>query len=365
MSCTPRRFRRSLLVLGCAVGLASTPALGAELADQEPANDDRATTPTQIARQTSLVVATGLFELGTSVACTEEPPICDRDAVRIAGLRSGDFVAVSTTGRPDMSPIEPDTLVGIFDANGTLLATDEDFDLPSQLGFRVPADGDYTFVVSGTGDLEFLGDHTEKGRYELSVAILPSAGNAGATLIDKEPFNDGTQIVTDNTVDRGQGRQVFAGPFSMMSTLACLAETQPCDVDFMRLTSALAGDRLTITTYPLAPTEENPGPDTLVGVFDAAGELIDLEADLSIGSRFDFVVPEDGTYFTGVTGTLDDFFEGWHLEIGPYALVISVFPVPEPGALGCAGSAALALASLRALRRARERGAARGRRHRH
>lgn len=333
-----------------------------ELADQEPANDDRATTPTQIVRQTSLVAAMGLFELGTSVACTEEPPTCDRDAVRIAGLRSGDFVSISTTGRTDLSPTEPDTLVGIFDAGGTLLASDEDFDLPSQIGFSVPADGDYTFVVSGTGDLEFLGDHTEKGRYELSVAILPAAGNAGATLIDKEPFNDGTTIVTDNTVDRGQGRQVFAGPFSMKTSLACLNETQPCDVDFMRITSALAGDRLTIVTHPLAPTEENPGPDTLAGVFDAAGELIDLEADFSIGSRFDFVVPEDGTYFTGVTGTLDDFFEGWHLEAGPYALVISVFPVPEPGALACAGGAALALGSLRALRRPRASGAAGGRR---
>lgn len=346
------------------MGLAVTPALGAELADQEPGNDDRATTPTQIVRQTSLVVAMGLFELADSVTCAEEPPTCDRDWVRLTGLRGGDFVAISTTGRPDLALVEPDTLVGIFDATGTLLEMDEDFDLPSQLGFRVPADGDYTFAVTGTGDPEFLGDHAEKGRYELSVAILPESGDAGATLDDKEPFNDGTQIVTTNTVDRGQGRQVFAGPFSLMSTLACLAETQPCDVDFMRITGALAGDRMTITTHPLAPTEQSPGPDTLAGVFDASGELIDLEADFSVGSRFDFVVPADGTWFTGITGTLDDFFEGWHLETGPYALVISVFPVPSPGAGSSAGVAVLVLAAIRALRREGGRDAAAGRRRR-
>lgn len=344
------------------MGTAATPCLSADLLDQEPANDDRATSPTQIVRQTSLVVSAGLFDLSDSVACAEEPATCDRDWVRLVGLRGGDFVAISTTGRPDISPLEPDTLLGIFDANGTLLSADEDFDLPAQLGFRVPSDGDYAFAVSGTGDPDFLGDHAEKGLYELSVAILPGAGTAGATLEDKEPFNDGTQIVTSNTVDRGVGRQVFAGPFSLKTTLACLAETQPCDVDFMRITNALAGDRLTITTHPLAPTEESPGPDTLVGVFDAAGELSDLEADFSIGSRFDFVVPEDGTWFTGVTGTLDDVFEGWHLESGPYAFVISVFPVPEPGAVACVGAATLALASLRALRRADGRDATAGER---
>jgi hypothetical protein len=346
--------------MGFVMGTA-TPSLAADLLDQEPANDDRTTTPTQIVRQTSLVVAAGPFELSDSPACADEPSTCDRDWVRLVGLRTDDFVMITTTTRPDLSPVEPDTLVGIFGPDGSLLAEDEDFEVPSQLGFRVPSDGDYTFVVSGTSDPEFIGDHAETGRYELAVAILPESG-AGETLVDKEPFNDGTTIVTTNSVDRGEGRQVFAGPFTLMSTQLCRAETLPCDVDFMRITGALAGDRMTITTYPLEPTEESPGPDTLAGVFDASGELIDLESDFSVGSRFDFDVTQDATHFVGITGSLDDVFEGWHLETGPYALVISVFPVPSPGAGSSAGAALLAIAAIRAVRREAGRGAARGRR---
>lgn len=347
---TPGIPRKRLLAVGLAAALGAMPALAADLVDQEPANDDRSTTPTQIVRQPSLVVAAGSFELSDSEACAEAVPTCDRDWVRLVGLRAGDFVAISTAGRPDLSPSEPDTLLGFFDANGTLLAEDEDFDLPSQLGFRVTSDGDYAFAVTGTGDLEYVGDHAEKGRYEISVAILPPSG-AGATLIDKEPFNDGTRIVTTNTVGRGEGRQVFAGPFTLMSTLACLAETQPCDVDFMRITGAFAGDRMTITTYPLEPTDESPGPDTLAGTFDASGMQLDLEQDFGIASRFDYVVPDDGTYFVGITGTLDDAFEGWHLETGPYAFVISIVPAPAPGAAGGGVAALLALGSLGAFRR--------------
>ena len=115
----------------------------------------------------------------------------------------------------------------------------------------------------------------------------------------------------------------------------------------------VAGDRMTIATFPVGdPGALEPiAPDTFVGIFDAAGQQLDTEFDLSAGSLFDFSVPADGDYFVGVTGTVDDFFEGSHSETGPYKLMISLFPVPEPASTALAGAAVASLHLLACFRR--------------
>ena len=291
------------------------------------------------------------FALGTSQTCAELLG-CDVDFVRLVGLRTGDQVLAVTTTR-DGLPSSVDTLVGILGADGTVLQLESDDDFYSRFGFLVAADGDYVLAVSGTSDLEFTGDHTETGSFQLVVTILPSSG-LGSTLIDTEPSNDGTNIVGSNSVSRGEGTRAFAGRFSFKSNLACLNETQPCDVDFFRVTGVHAGDLMTLVTYPIG----NPGglepdvPDTLVGVFDASGVPLEVESEFGVGSRFDYVAPTDGTYFFAATGTFDDAFEGWHLETGPYAMLLSI---PEPAAAMGGATALVALTSIHRRRAAAAR----------
>lgn len=327
--------------------VAAAPA-GATLVDQEPGNDERAGTPTVLSGAATLVAEAARFSLADTATC-QALTGCDLDFVRLSGLSSGDFVMITTTLRPDLGLAEPDTLLGLFDASETAVALDENLELASRLGFRLAAGGDYSFGVTGGVDDGFLGDHSETGPYELSVAILPASG-AGATLSDAEPANN-SRITTPTVITRSEAMAVYAGSYALTPTLACTAETGPCDRDYVRVTGLQAGDLLSVATFlvgdPGAP--EPFAPDTFVGVFDAAGLLLDTEFDLDAPSKYDFVVPADGNYTIGVTGTFDSEFLGEHFESGPYKLMISVFPVPEGSA---AGLGAAALAALAALRRA-------------
>jgi hypothetical protein len=331
-------------ILALLLGGAAAP-VRAVLIDQEPANDDRFATPTALARGTSLVADFGRMRLDDTASC-QELAGCDLDFVRLTGLRAGDMVLATTTVRPDLGGPEPDTVAALFDADGFLLALDGSFDPPSRLGFVVAADGDYVLGITGGGDeLTFIGDHPEVGRYELSVAILPSPP-AGETLTDSEPGNN-SRSLTPTVITRSESPAVYAGSYSFVQNLACQQEVGPCDRDFVRVQGLRTGDRLTIATFPVGPPggEEPFVPDTFVGVFNAAGVLLESELDLDPASLFDFLVPADGNYAIGVTGTFDDDFLGAHIESGPYKLMISVFPVPEgsPRALGAAALAALGL----------------------
>jgi len=64
-----------------------------------------------------------------------------------------------------------DSLVGLFDAGGTLLATDDDggAGLLSRLQFVIPADGIYVLAVTTFPDFDFDGDGNSSGRYVLEI----------------------------------------------------------------------------------------------------------------------------------------------------------------------------------------------------
>jgi hypothetical protein len=333
----------ALLALLLAGG--ATPAR-ALLIDQEPANDDRFSTPTVIARSPTLVTDIGRMRLNDTATCQAFAG-CDLDFVRLAGLRPGDMVLATTTLRPDLGAAEPDTVLGLIDADGFLVAIEDSFELASRIGFVVGADGDYVLGVTGAGDeLSFIGDHAETGRYELSVAILP-APPAGETLTDSEPGNN-SRTVSPTVITRGETPAAYAGSYTLSQNLACQQETGPCDRDFVRVQGLRAGDLLTIATFLPGPPggEEAFAPDTFVGVFNSAGVLVDSELDFDAASLFDFLVPTDGNYSVGVTGTFDDDFLGDHFESGPYKLMISVFPVPEGTSLALGSAAFAALAAL-------------------
>ena len=99
-------------------------------------------------------------------------------------FQAGDFVTFSVFDFTPEDGFDNDSFLGIFNPDGSLLDTDDD-DGPgflSSYAFFVPADGIYSFAVTGFGDLDFVGDHEENFDYKVVVGYNPIPGPAAAAL---------------------------------------------------------------------------------------------------------------------------------------------------------------------------------------
>ena len=113
------------------------------------------------------------------------------------------------------------------------------------------------------------------------------------------------------------------------------------DVDFFSI-SLVAGELIVMTTTPLEDPPGHTDPDTVIGIFDSSGTLIDFDDDdgIGLGSSLFYAVPTTDTYFIGITGFPDfDFTGGDHSEDGAYLLSVKI--APAPGALAAFAGAAL------------------------
>jgi hypothetical protein len=112
-------------------------------------------------------------------AGTLDLEVGDLDFLGLTGLLADDVITAVTTPLEDADFDTPDTLLGLFDSKGMLLAEnddtindDDDFvSGGSLIKFLVPSAGDYYVGVTGTGDDDFDGSHSEEGRYVLSLSI--------------------------------------------------------------------------------------------------------------------------------------------------------------------------------------------------
>lgn len=103
----------------------------------------------------------------------------DVDYYAISGL-AGEIVM----GQLDFLGGIFDTMLGLFDANGVLLTSDDDggFSPGSASEYVLPASGTYYWAVTGYGDFDFNGSgHSLSGSYRLIMAVVPAPG-AGALL---------------------------------------------------------------------------------------------------------------------------------------------------------------------------------------
>jgi hypothetical protein len=112
----------------------------------------------------------------------------DVDFFTFTGLTPGGAFTAET-----FAPAETDrdTLLGWFDSSGALLQTNDDIDdttLLSRIEGTVPADGKLTFAVSGFGDDDFVGAHSEFGEYELRITA-PTAPVLAADFDDNGSVN--------------------------------------------------------------------------------------------------------------------------------------------------------------------------------
>ena len=132
--------------------------------------------------------------------------------------KAGQILAIETVpGRQ-----ATDTMIGLFDANGTLLAADDDggAGILSRLLVVVPADGTYAVGVTTFPDVDFNGDGEDFGRYVLSIntynGTLIAPGDDGSVAVPLGftfPFQgaDWTSVFVNGNgnLTFGEGNQDF------------------------------------------------------------------------------------------------------------------------------------------------------------
>lgn len=122
----------------------------------------------------------------------------DVDFFTFTGLTPG---ATFTAKTLDPTASNVDTLLGWFDAAGTLLDDDDNGNGSglSLLSGTVPGNGRVTLAVSGTEDLDFDGDHQAEGAYQLALTL----GGGGGFAAD---FNNDGKV---NSLDLAAWKTAF------------------------------------------------------------------------------------------------------------------------------------------------------------
>lgn len=166
-----------------------------------------------------------------------------------------------------------------------------------------------------------------------TALILAGAGLASAGVMDNDPAND-VQAGADtvNLVDNSAsyGANLISGQFG--------------DVDWFTF-SAPANSVITIVVIPLA--DPLLRPDTILGLFDAGGDLLNFNDDGGfpdfLGSFLTYETTNATDLWFAISGFGDaEDFDGSHDETGSYVVKISATLIPTPGALAIAGLAGLA-----------------------
>jgi hypothetical protein len=260
-------------------------------------------------------------------------------------LLTGDIFVGMTTPLGSL-PVDfntPDTIMGVFDPDSTMIAFNDDAGTDAVGGAQLPIrrgsllrygagqSGPHAFAVTGFDDFGFGGFHGEFGPYALTVARFPVSPTVGGDFADS-PGNSG--IAASDSLN--------LAPLAAVNAVANL--TEGGDVDFYSVFMD-AGDVLTAFTTPFAGL---PGdftlPDTLLGVFDSSGTQISVSDDagtdaivdgevIARGSAIRYLAVNPGLYHIAVTGFGDDDFAGAHLEGGLYGLTASLIPEPSTAGL--------------------------------
>lgn len=353
MSC--RRVSGAAIMLVAVALIVPSPAFAV---DTEPLNNSQSTAdPLSLGRTGSAI--SNLAELGA--------PGGDIDFYQ-APLNAGEvlFGMVTPIAGPSTRPFRsPETIVsvfdhgeqrtfGVYDGAGELPGNREDpFETyGSVFRFAATAAGDYQIGVTGCCDVEVDGDeggeNIEVGGYVLTAGRI-DPNQSGGDFSDREPANQSAS-----------GADLI--PLSTGTARVAVGELSRNDVDFYHL-GLHAGDILSVLTAPLSALPNSfSAPWTRVGLFDSSGTNLlvdnytagggfvfigglfpspedlssnspsDLDGSFGSGGGLRVSISADGDYFLAVTGIEDESFAGSHSELGKYALLVGLAPVPEPSA---------------------------------
>ncbi|MCB9457749.1 MAG: TIR domain-containing protein [Anaerolineaceae bacterium] len=223
---------------------------------------------------------------------TPTPPVASsgtslRDGDTVIGMIDNDQPAVFYTVEAEegdnltivMAAISGnlDPFLVLLDSNNNILASDDDSGGSSGaalLDFEIPDDGIYTLVATRYQ----LQDGTSSGEYELTIAEMRSASNAGSS--------NTTSSANDTLSDGDYLRYGDSGT-------ATINNSQP----YLQFTfDGQAGEAVTIT---METTSGDLEP--LLGLFDANGELLMTAGEGGSTARLTATITESGEYIIVTT----------------------------------------------------------------
>jgi Bacterial pre-peptidase C-terminal domain len=219
----------------------------------------------------------------------------DYDHYRFAA-RAGQLLTVDSSAAALGSSL--DTVMGLYDSSGTLLASNDDaFNNPvsghttdSLLRFLVPADDTYSLVVFGKGS-GFQADPFDSA----SGGGAASEGDYQLTIVLESPVHI-SQTEDDGALSLANETGLTAGAEGLVYATAVIGDGPdgPGDFDLYRLEAA-AGQLISVDTDTPVPFV---GLNTIVGIYDSAGFLQTFNDDfLTSDSFIRFAAPATGTYF--------------------------------------------------------------------
>jgi hypothetical protein len=129
-------------------------------------------------------VAAAAFSLQGSLDTPPEEP--DVDFFRFSAAPGAQLVA-NHEGEATGAGTLPDPLLGLFDSDCNLLASNDDFGgtLNSRLRFDVPPDGVFVLAATGFPDFDFTGSGGSSGTYQLTIfPPPPSIGSISGRIVD-------------------------------------------------------------------------------------------------------------------------------------------------------------------------------------
>lgn len=261
------------------------------------------------------------FLLISTSALAEEP---NETFAETTVLDSG-VLSITDSLTPGETTGFPDTYLGAFDSFEFLVAEDDD---GSSLGdgfasglTNVPinADGTIDFSITGVGDFFFEGDHNESGAYEAHVDVLDSAREILNSFIVSGTLQDG---IVDQYSFSGYS---FADAYDINIDNAI--GVSGGDVDFFTFTGLTPGSMFAAETSSVGTI------DTVLGWFDDAGSLLEIDDDSGQGdwSRLEGTVPLSGQLTFAVSGDGDELFGGSHTQLEVYSLQLTIDGVELPG----------------------------------
>ncbi len=218
-----------------------------------------------------------------------------------------------------------DSYLRLFDSSGTEIASNDDFEgLDSYLEFLAPTAGTYYIGVSDLDNsfydptIEGSGQRGSTGIYNISIST------EGLLLDETEP-NDTLELAQETTISP-EGEQNFftTGYIGNNSNIDPFS-----DVDLYKV-SLEEGQGIQVTT-------SDYGDDifyNVLRIFDASGNELGISYyydsfDDYISNSLDFVVPTTGTYYIGVSGDDNDYYDpeleesGYGYNTGLYDLNIT------------------------------------------
>ena len=266
----------------------------------------------------TMIIATAASLLAWQAAAATEP----NENFESATLLGSGVLTVSDELRQP-----PDTLIGARDMFGGIneeYVNDDGGPFAATFGSEivgVPTNsGAIRFAVTGVtgfpGDVGFVGDHGEAGRFEVFVEAFDFGG---------EPAGEFSEIrtLTPGAVEEFNFFDVnwISGSYNAYVNNVIDFEGF-ADVDFFTFTGLTPGAAFTAKT--LDPTASNV--DTFLGWFDATGTLLDDDDNGNGGtlSMLSGTVPGNGRVTLAVSGTEDLNFEGDHQAEGAYQLTLTL-----------------------------------------